>query len=438
MLQSFDRPFLRSGWGLWARLGLMLLLLWLLVACSPSAGANRVSIALPATSPRQPTLVRLARLGTQLIAPSSPDDAAFDGEERRFIELFQASNPSVVHIHVDRGQSASAAEESRQRVFQAHDFAGFRGWISDPSGGSGFVYDETGRVLTTNRVVSGAKAIQVTFADGTEAPATLVGSDPNTDLAVLLVSHLPKTARPLELGDSDSLQVGQRVLAIGNPLGHGGAMTAGVVSAKARNVSLEISVSDGTRTGFFTAPDLIQTDAAILAGCVGGPLINLEGQVVGLLGIDTRVFDVAGSTRAGGVGLSIPTSTVTRVVPVLLNEGRYPYPWLGISAMDLDPDLAEAVGLPSAQRGVLIARVTPGSPADKAGLRGGDREVSELGPNVLVGGDIITDFQGQPARGFDELVSLLFREGFVGETVTLAIIRDGKQVAVSVTLEERP
>lgn len=438
MLQCFNAPFRRSGRGRRARPGLMSLLLWLLVACSPSAGPGRVSIALPTAVPEQPTLARLARLGTRPPDPSSPDDVTIDGEERRFIELFQESSPSVVHIHVDREQADGVAQESRRRVLRAHEFAGFRGWISDFNGGSGFVYDDTGLVLTTNRVVSGARAIQVTFADGTEFPATLIGSDPNTDLAVLMVSRVPKTAKPLRLGESDSLQVGQRVVAVGNPLGYGGAMTAGVVSAKARNVSLELSVSDGTGTGFFTAPDLIQTDATILAGCVGGPLIDLKGQVVGVLGIDTRVFDVAGSTRAGGVGLSIPTSTVIRVLPALLSDGRYPYPWLGISAMDLDPDLAEVVGLSPAQRGVLIARVTPGSPADKSGLRGGDREVPALGPNVLVGGDVITDFQGQPVSDFDQLVSLLFREGSVGDTVTLTIVRDGERIAVPVMLQERP
>ncbi|MFQ5594868.1 MAG: S1C family serine protease [Anaerolineae bacterium] len=416
-------------------------LLWVTLAgCSTTPGPRQVSIVPPTPAPDQPAPAHLARLESQPrpTAPSPSDDTIVDGEERRFIALFQESNPSVVHIHVDREQPDSVAGQSRRRIRRGRESTGFQGWISDPNGGSGFVYDDKGHLLTTNRVVSGARSIRVTFANGTEAPAKLIGSDPNTDLAVLMVSRLPQTAHPLKLGDSDSLQVGQRVVAVGNPLGFGGAMTSGVVSAKARNVSLEISVSDGARTGFFTAPDLIQTDAAILAGCVGGPLIDLKGQVVGVLGIDTRVFDVAGRTRAGGVGLSIPTSTIARVVPVLLKEGRYPYPWLGISAMDLNPDLAQAVDLPAAQRGVLIARVTPDSPADKAGLQGGNRESPALGSNVLVGGDVIVDFEGQPIGGFDELVSLLFREGTVGETVTLTIIRDGKEIAVPVTLEERP
>jgi len=408
----------------------------LLLGCNLGTGLSRVGIVPPATPPDGTMAsARAPRPATQP-APTATSPVTFtlDGEERRLIELFQESNPSVVHVHVNRQPSDTGTQEFRQRMLRAHHFAGFRGWTSDPNGGSGFVLDGDGHILTTNRVVAGAQTIQVTFADGTEAPASLIGADRNTDLAVLKVNRLPATARPLEMDDSDRLQVGQRVVAVGDPLGHGGAMSAGVVSAKARNVSLEIRIDNG----FFTAPDLIQTDATILPGAVGGPLIDLDGRVVGVLGIDTLIFDAAGEMPAGGVAFSIPTSTVRRVVPVLLEEGRYPYPWLGISAVDMDPDLAQAMDLPFDQRGVLVARVTPDSPADKAGLQGGDREAPTLGPGMLIGGDVIVGFQGRPVGDFGELVSLLFRTGSVGETVTLTIIRDGRQMEVPMMLEERP
>ncbi len=420
-------------------------LAWLLIAslvglmsgCDLGTGLSQVGIVPPTLPPDESvTTTREGHPATPPTPVPAPALAnmAFDGDERRLIDLFLMSNPSVVHVHVEREESDASVQSFHQQMLRVHRFAGFRGWVSDPDGGSGFVLDQAGHILTTNRVIAGARDIQVTFANGNKAKARVIGADRNTDLAVLEVEQLPATARPLELGDSDRLQVGQRVMAIGNPLGHGGAMSAGVVSAKARNVSLEIRIENG----FFTAPDLIQTDATILPGTVGGPLIDLTGTVVGVLGIDTLVFDAAGAVPAGGVAFSIPTSTVRRVVPTLLEEGRYPYPWLGISAVDMDPDLAQAMNLPYDQRGVLVARVTPNSPADKAGLRGSDRDASPLGPGVEVGGDVIVGFEGRRVSDFDQLVSLLFRLGSVGETVKLTIIRNGRSMEVPLILEERP
>jgi 2-alkenal reductase len=413
-------------------------ILGLLLACNISVGMSQVSL-IPVTgiSDEPPSNGRAQ--GIAWPAPiSGPPPAAstIDGEEQRLIALFERVNPSVVHIHTDRPRPGTGESLFVAPMRRGRGVAGFFGEISDPNGGSGFVLDNDRHILTTNRVVAGARQIQVTFADGTATSATVVGADRNTDLAVLEARELPVSAKPLELGNPDSLQVGQSVLALGNPLGYGGVMTSGIVSAKARNVTLELEID----RGFFTAPDLIQTDATIIPGATGGALINLDGQVVGVLGIDTLAFDAAGGTAAGGVGFSIPTSTIQRVVPVLLEEGRYRYPWLGVSAPSgsMDPDWTQAMGLPPDQRGVLILKVTPGSPAAKAGLRGGDRQVPGLEPGLQVGGDIITAFQGQPVTTFSELVSLLFRQGTVGETVTLTIIRDGKEMLIPMTLEERP
>jgi 2-alkenal reductase len=417
-------------------------LLSLGVACSIDADPD-LHLVTPTASPTQPLSgpPTLTDRRSPVLAAPPTTNVILDGEEHQFADLFRAIGPSVVHVHVDRAETNTAEMERLRRMVNAHKFTGFRGYTSDPNGGSGFVFDADGLILTTNRVVSDAEEVEITFADGTTVPAMILGADPNTDLAVLKVSEMPATARPLQLGDSDSLRVGQRVAALGNPLSFGNMMTAGIVSAKARNVSLEISVGEGSNRGFFTAPDLIQTDATILEGAVGGPLVDLGGSVVGILGIDVneqREFRVLGDRPIGGIGLSIPTSTAQRVVPVLVAEGRYPYPWLGISAWDLDPEIAQAMGLSPAQRGVLIRDVTPGSPADQAGLQASTQEASELGFGALIGGDVIVAFQSQPVRNFDDLVSLLFREGTVGETVTVTVIRDGEQLDLPLVLQERP
>jgi 2-alkenal reductase len=367
---------------------------------------------------------------------SSRAEGITDGEERQFISLYQATRPGIVHIHTERNGEPAARQQFQADLLQAHDFAGFSGRISDPNGGSGFVLDSDGYIVTTNRVIADATTIDVTFMDGTVASARLIGRDPNTDLAILQVDKLPDAVRPLALSDSDRLQVGQRVAALGDPLGYGSTMTVGIISAKARNVRVEIQAGDG----LFTAPDLLQTDAAITAGMTGGALVNLDGDVVGIVGIDTWLYDTSDEQRVGGVGLCIPTTSLERVLPSLLTEGSYRYPWLGVSAHSepLDDELAEAIGVPEGQFGVLIIDVTPGSPAAKAGLRGGDTSVPDIEPGLQIGGDLVIGFEGHEVHDFDQLVSLLFREGTVGEAITLTIIRDGETMDVELVLEERP
>ncbi len=431
MSDNFSRP---KAWR-WLRSILAASTILLLSSCSLVNG-GLTSIGVPAIASTSPAAQQQPP-GTPLASkvPAEPIEIAVDGDEERFIGLFETTNPSVVYVHVERPGEPSAQETAGVEMLQSHaEVYGFRGWVSDPDGGSGFVFDDDGHILTTNRVVAEEGEITVTFADGTTQPATVVGADPNTDLAILKVEERPPSAKPLELYNSDKLKVGQRVAALGNPLGYGGAMTVGIVSAKARNLRLEIEI-DG---GFFTAPDLIQADATVAPGMIGGPLIDLRGRVVGVVGIDTQFFDAASRFRVGGVGFSIPTSTVTRVVPALIENGRYPYPWLGISAMDMTPEIAQKMGLPSDQRGVLVVRVSENSPASKAELRAGETPAPDLGMNVVIGGDVITKFDGHPVRTFDELVSILFREGTVGETVALTVIRNGEQLDIPLTLEERP
>lgn len=413
----------------------------------PGTGTAHSSSASRRLSPKVATWITIAALflavvaavsGHVTVAADVPDrsDALADGEEQHFVELYKSTRSGIVHIHVERNGEPTARQQFQADLLQAHDFAGFRGRISDPNGGSGFVVDDDGYVVTTNRVIANAASIDVTFHDGTVVPARVVGRDPNTDLAVLKVDRLPDGVRPFGLADSDQLEVGRRAVALGNPLGYGTAMSVGVISAKARNVRVEIQAGDG----LFTAPDLLQTDAAITPGMTGGPLVNLDGDVVGILGIDTWLYDASDEQRVGGVGLCIPTSTLERVLPSLLTEGRYRYPWLGVAAWSapLDAELAAAIDVPAGQPGVLILDVTPDSPADKAGLRGGDTPVPEIDPALEIGGDLVVAFEGHEVHDFDQLVSLLFREGRVGQTVTLTIIRDGETMNVELLLKERP
>jgi S1-C subfamily serine protease len=288
--------------------------------------------------------------------------------------------------------------------------------------GSGFVLDGEGHIVTNNHVVEGAEQIVVSFADDTTAEAELVGADVDSDLAVIQVSVAPSLLRPLELGDSSTLRVGQRAIAVGNPFGLEQTMTAGIISALGRVVQQE--------TGF-SLPQLIQTDAAINPGNSGGPLLDSQGRVIG---VNTFIFSRSGSSS--GVGFAVPVNTVKRVAPALIATGRYADPWLGISGMSVTPVLAEAWALP-AERGVLLRSVVEGGPAAKAGLRASDQQVERDGELVPTGGDIIVAIDDEVVQEMDDLVISL-AQTVVGQSVTLEVVRAGETLSIEVVLEERP
>jgi len=294
--------------------------------------------------------------------------------------------------------------------------------------GSGFVYDAQGHIVTNNHVVRDADEVQITFSDGRTVPAEIVGTDPDSDLAVLKVDA--ESLQPLPLGDSDALRVGQPVVAIGNPFGLQGTMTFGIVSALGRLLPAGGATGSNAR---YTIPDIIQTDAAINPGNSGGPLLDMQGRVVGVnAAIESPV------RASSGVGFAIPVNIVKKVVPALIARGYYEHPWLGISALTLNPDVARANGYPETQRGVLVVDVTQDSPADAAGLHGSDRTAQVRGEDVPVGGDVIIAIDDQPVRKFDDLISYMARETEVGQTVTLTVLREGQQESVQVTLAARP
>ena len=340
---------------------------------------------------------------------SEEDRAELDAQDALLISLYQRVNPAVVYVE----------------VLVQHG-----GGLQQMGSGSGFVIDRDGHVVTNNHVVEGADALQVVLADGSVTnEVEIVGRDPYSDLAVIAIDADPESLVPLALGDSDALQVGQRVIAIGNPFGLQGTMTTGVVSAVGRTLT-----SQALEGGSFSNPEIIQTDAAINPGNSGGPLLDSRGRVVG---VNTAIR--SGTGVNAGVGFAVPVNTVKRIVPGLIDHGSYEYPYLGITSdrRFTVAELAEALDLPVNQ-GVLVTEVQPGTAADEAGLEGGDREVEVMGQSIIAGGDIITEIDGETLRTFDDLVAYLVSDAEVGQEVTLTVFRDGSRMEVPVTLGERP
>ncbi len=344
-----------------------------------------------------------------------------DVEEPLLIAIYKRVNPAVVNIRVIQRVDGSGLGLPDVPGMQ-DDTDQFQQGV-----GSGFVMDNDGHIITNNHVVENAEDVQVTFADGTIVRATVIGTDPDSDLAVIHVDPSQSPLIPVELGDSDRVQVGQRALALGNPFGLRGTLTTGIVSALGRSLALgRVSAAIGGR---FTIPELIQTDAAINPGNSGGPLLDSQGRVIGV----TTAYEA----NASGVGFAVPVNTVRRVVPELIKSGHYAYPWLGISGTDLSLDLIEAMNLP-VRRGAVVTEVTPDSPAAKAGLRGNDETVDRSGRKIEVGGDVVTAIDAQTVERFDDILVYILRHAEVGQTVTLTIVRDGRQQTVQVKLVERP
>jgi S1-C subfamily serine protease len=318
-------------------------------------------------------------------------------------EIFERSEEGVVRINVKRTDS-------------------------DPRGGggigSGFVYDDLGHIITNDHVVENSEKIVVTFLDGRSYNAKIVGQDVFTDLAVIKVDVGAETLHPLPLGDSSKLRVGEQIAAIGNPFGLSGSMTSGIVSQMGR---LLPSQDRG-----FQIPDIIQTDAAINPGNSGGPLLNMRGEVIG---INTAIQSENGDFA--GVGFAIPSRTVQKIVPALIEEKEYHHPWVGISGRDMDLDLAQVLGVEDTT-GFLVINVVEDGPAKKAGLRG-FTEVKEIdGVRYQIGGDVILAVDGKVVRKIDDILIHLQREKSVGDQIVLQILRDGKVTDVVITLEERP
>jgi S1-C subfamily serine protease len=316
---------------------------------------------------------------------------------------------------------------------------------SDSRLGSGFVYDRDGHIVTNFHVIAGGASvgdIQVTFLDGSTYNARLIGGDPFSDLAVLQLERedipLDKLI-PLPIGDSTALSVGEGVVAIGNPFGLSGSMTEGIISGLGRILpSAEQEEDPNTlpsdllpSTGFLI-PDIIQTDAPINPGNSGGPLLNEQGQVIG---INTAIFSTTGASA--GIGFAIPSNTIKKVIPSLITRGDYQHPYLGIIGVDISPEIADALGLEEA-RGFLVTDVSRGSPAQKAGIQGGNSPTNIDGREITLGGDVILKIDENMVRKLDDVLTYLEREKKVGDAVQLTILRNGITENTSLTLGPRP
>jgi len=362
---------------------------------------------IPANLPQLPTAVvpTLQPVAT-LVLPQGGENLV--QSQDLLVNLFKQVNPGIVAVRVITAQGGGE--------------------------GSGFVFDSQGHIVTNYHVVQDNTSLEVDFPSGTKVHGKVVGSDLDSDLAVVKVDVPASELKPLPLGDSDQLQVGDTVVAIGNPFGFSSTMTMGIVSAKGRNLESIRQTSDGRS---FSAGDLIQTDAAINPGNSGGPLLNLQGEVVGVnRAIQTVASAASGEPVNSGIGFAVSVNIVKKVVPVLISKGSYDYPYLGISSLDeVTLMLAEALGLPQS-RGAYLVEVVTGGPADQAGLKAGTRDTSITG--LKAGGDLITAIDGEPINVYADLIGYLMTKKSPGDKVVLSLLRDGKEMQVTVTLGKRP
>jgi S1-C subfamily serine protease len=319
-------------------------------------------------------------------------------------DLFDKAGPSVVQVSAGN----DASEQGKL--------------------GSGFVYDDNGHIVTNLHVASGSNQLDVTFEDGTIYRATLLGSDPFTDLAVLYIKDAPKDKLvPLPLADSTKIRVGEQVAAIGNPFGLSSSMTAGIVSGVGRLIPSQ----DSGPLPFFI-PDIIQTDAPINPGNSGGPLLDMRGQVIG---INSAIRSTTG--EFAGIGFAVPSNTISKIVPSLIKTGKFQHPWVGISGADMTPGLANALKL-TEPRGVLVVEVIGGSPAEKAGIKAGDTPTKVDGRTVPLGGDIVLELDGHQVRKVDDILVYLQREKSVGDNMDVTVLRGGQLQHIQVHLDPRP
>src|SRR6056297_482187 len=330
-----------------------------------------------------------------------------------------------------QGEVKNVYQETHQSVANITTKALARGMFNMPTtqkgAGSGFLYDESGHVVTNYYVVQNAKTITVSLGEDQVYEAEIVGTDPLTDLAVLELKsdHLPD---PLPMGNSDELEVGEFVVALGNPFSFERTLTFGVISALGRMIK--------SPNGSFIS-EAIQTDTPINPGNSGGPLLNMDGEVIG---VNSAIISPSGASA--GIGFAISANTVDKVVTSLIETGSYPHPWLGIRPINLTPGFARLLERAnqdvSVDKGLLLVQVLDGGPADEAGLQGGQRQLRIGNRRLLVGGDIIVGVDGREVENYKDLVGYMEKEVSIGDTVELSYYRNGKKQSTRVEVEERP
>ena len=330
--------------------------------------------------------------------------------EEHLSNLYDSSLDSIVHIKVIQ------TIPSRGFFMQNQ---------SRRSNGSGFVWDELGHIITNYHVVSNVDNVEVQFSDGSEFLAKVVGLDPNSDLAVIKIDNKGRIFKPLNIGNSNNVDVGNLTLAIGSPFGQEFSMTSGIVSAVKRTVPSQNST--------FTIPNVIQTDAAINPGNSGGPLLDIDGNVIG---INSQIITQGGSNA--GIGFAVPINTAKAIVPTLIKGEKFLYPWIGISGMSLSKNHKKALNLPESTNGVMIVDIAIDGAAEKSDLKGYQETVSDDYNSYPSGGDIIMSINEVPIATMNELSSVLFENHSPGETIVLDILRDTENIKVELELQPRP
>jgi 2-alkenal reductase len=339
--------------------------------------------------------------------PVSSTTTDLSSQQDRLMAIYQQFSPGVVSIRTTTAQ------------------------------GSGWVYSGDGYIVTNNHVVGTETRVEVDFASGLKTYGNVVGTDAYSDLAVIKVDGAASELHPLPMGDSDILQVGQTVIAIGNPFGLSGTMTTGIISALGRALPTGNLVQGG---GYFSNADIIQTDTALNPGNSGGPLLNLNGEVIGInSAIETTSYTVDSQPINSGIGFAISVNTVKRVVPSLIQNGKFDYPYLGISTQDdLPLTVIEALGLKSTS-GAYVTSVISGGPSDQAGIQAGTQPLNLSGYQGLnKGGDLIIAIDNQPVVTYDDMIRYLALHKSPGDTITLTVLRGDQKMDVSVVLGKRP
>ena len=333
-----------------------------------------------------------------------------EAREQHLSNLYDSSLSSIVHIKVIQTVPSMGFFSQNQ---------------SRRSNGSGFVWDKLGHIVTNYHVVANVDNVEVQFSDGSEFLAKVVGLDPNSDLAVIKLETNDLSFTPLDLGNSNEVNVGNSTFAIGSPFGQEFSMTSGIVSAIKRTVPSQNST--------FTIPNVIQTDAAINPGNSGGPLLDMNGKVIG---INSQIITQNGGNA--GIGFAVPVNTAKAIVPTLIKGEKFLYPWIGISGMNLSKNHKKALELEENMDGVMIVDVMIGGPAEKSELKGYQETISDNYNSYPSGGDIILSINEIPISSMNELSSVLFENHSSGETISLSILRDLEKIKVDLELEPRP
>ncbi len=332
--------------------------------------------------------------------------------------IYEQSVPSVVRIRSVRQVNQST---------NLPDLPGFPDF--QHSGGSGFVWDDQGRIVTNHHVIDGAERVIVIFSDGTELDAEVLGSDPDSDLAVLQVEDTDHPMSPIQIGDSSAVKAGQLATAIGNPFGQEFTITSGIISAVGRTIR--------TGNSQFSIPQVLQTDAPINPGNSGGPLLDRRGMVIG---VNTQIISNNGANS--GIGFAVPINTAKRVIPALIEGGIYEYAWLGISGTTLTAETAEMMGLPRDTKGTLVMEVAEEGPAAAGGIQSSDTTSIVEGINFRLGGDVIVSLNGEPIEGMDQLITYLIEHTRPGDEAKIEVLRNGESglsaETLTVTLGKRP